>query len=73
MSDKATFTLTIQDCDPGGPPVHRRLARLLKMSLRGFGFRCLRVVEVEPTPPVADPGDARLDEPLVGASTEPPN
>lgn len=36
---------------PFWAPPHRRLARLLKAMLRGYGFRCVSARELEATPP----------------------
>jgi hypothetical protein len=37
--------------DPEGVPPANRLRRLLKALLRGWGFRCIRAVEVRPVVP----------------------
>lgn len=46
MPSRSTFTLTLRDDaahDRHGPDVHTRLRRLLKIMLRGFGFKCVEI------------------------------
>ena len=46
MADFKTFTITLVATGCGMPAV-ARLRRLLKVMLRSFGFRVLRIVEGE--------------------------
>lgn len=49
--------LVLESVDAGflAPPI-KRLARLLKAMLRGYGFRCVRAREIEEDQETAPPG-----------------
>jgi hypothetical protein len=48
-----TFRLVLRAV-PGGGPVEVRLRSLLKVALRAFGFRCVKVEEVPVEPPAQE-------------------
>ncbi len=49
VSDQPIYRLTLRvRNDPDGVPADTRLARVLKVLLRSFGFVCVRVEEIEP-------------------------
>lgn len=55
---RQTITVTLTDAGtPQDAPPHKRLARLLKMAKRGYGWRCVAVMETRER--MADGGGER--------------
>lgn len=61
MTEQARYRLTLRS-EPSSVPSPVRLRRLLKYLLRGFGFRCESVSELEAEGPQQIIGEPKNDQ-----------